>query len=249
MKRRGDPAHALPLRPRRRRRADGARHRRARLLPRSSRCRARRTSWPACRGPASARSSPTTPTRRVEGGEKLHAGGLRDRRARSRPATARATSTYSIPAEQAIFSGDVLFQGSIGRTDLPGGDHADAAAVDRELLDTLPDETARAARPHGRRRRSAPSAPTQPVPARARRRERRIQAPRGTFDVLGDDALARERARRATARRDPRARRLRRGSRRPTFEATQLFAARRGGVHRRRAEGDVHVRGRRRRSR
>src|SRR5918995_3492622 len=30
--------------------------------------------------------------------------------------------SYSIPAEQAVFSGDVLFAGSIGRTDLPGGD-------------------------------------------------------------------------------------------------------------------------------
>ena len=31
--------------------------------------------------------------------------------------------TYAIPSEQAVFSGDVLFAGSIGRTDLPGGDH------------------------------------------------------------------------------------------------------------------------------
>jgi glyoxylase-like metal-dependent hydrolase (beta-lactamase superfamily II) len=31
--------------------------------------------------------------------------------------------TYSIPSERVILSGDVLFQGSIGRTDLPGGDH------------------------------------------------------------------------------------------------------------------------------
>ena len=32
--------------------------------------------------------------------------------------------TYSIPDEAAIFSGDVLFQGSVGRVDLPGGDWA-----------------------------------------------------------------------------------------------------------------------------
>ena len=32
--------------------------------------------------------------------------------------------TFSIPDEQAIFSGDVLFQGSVGRVDLPGGDWA-----------------------------------------------------------------------------------------------------------------------------
>jgi hydroxyacylglutathione hydrolase len=30
--------------------------------------------------------------------------------------------TYAIPAEAALFSGDVLFQGSVGRVDLPGGD-------------------------------------------------------------------------------------------------------------------------------
>jgi glyoxylase-like metal-dependent hydrolase (beta-lactamase superfamily II) len=29
-----------------------------------------------------------------------------------------------MPAQRIVFSGDALFQGSIGRTDLPGGDHA-----------------------------------------------------------------------------------------------------------------------------
>ena len=49
--------------------------------------------------------------------------------------------TYSIPAEKAIFSGDVLFQGSVGRTDLPGCDHATLMRSIATLLDTLPDET------------------------------------------------------------------------------------------------------------
>jgi hydroxyacylglutathione hydrolase len=49
--------------------------------------------------------------------------------------------TYSIAAEQALFSGDVLFQGSVGRTDLPGGDHATLMASIGQLLDALPDET------------------------------------------------------------------------------------------------------------
>jgi hydroxyacylglutathione hydrolase len=48
---------------------------------------------------------------------------------------------YSLPGERAVFSGDVLFQGSIGRTDLPGGDTATLMATLAELLDALPDET------------------------------------------------------------------------------------------------------------
>jgi len=44
-------------------------------------------------------------------------------------------------APGAVLGGDVLFAGSIGRTDLPGGDHeALLAGIRRELL-TLPDET------------------------------------------------------------------------------------------------------------
>jgi hydroxyacylglutathione hydrolase len=50
--------------------------------------------------------------------------------------------TFSIPDEQAIFSGDVLFKQSIGRTDLPGGDHATLLESIRGLVDSLPGETA-----------------------------------------------------------------------------------------------------------
>jgi len=49
--------------------------------------------------------------------------------------------TYSIPAEKAIFSGDVLFKDSIGRTDLPGCDHQTLMDSIGRLLETLPDET------------------------------------------------------------------------------------------------------------
>jgi glyoxylase-like metal-dependent hydrolase (beta-lactamase superfamily II) len=50
--------------------------------------------------------------------------------------------TFSIPDVGAIFSGDVLFQGSIGRTDLPGGDFDTLMESIRSLVDTLPGETA-----------------------------------------------------------------------------------------------------------
>jgi hydroxyacylglutathione hydrolase len=50
--------------------------------------------------------------------------------------------TYSIADEQAIFSGDVLFQGSVGRVDLPGGDWGTLLESIRTLVDTLPAETA-----------------------------------------------------------------------------------------------------------
>jgi hydroxyacylglutathione hydrolase len=49
--------------------------------------------------------------------------------------------TYSVPDEAAIFSGDVLFQGSVGRTDLPGGDWATLLESIRTLVDTHPPET------------------------------------------------------------------------------------------------------------
>ncbi len=49
--------------------------------------------------------------------------------------------TFSIPDEAAIFSGDVLFEGSVGRTDLPGGDWPTLLESIRGLVDGLPDET------------------------------------------------------------------------------------------------------------
>jgi len=50
--------------------------------------------------------------------------------------------TYAVTDDDgtALFSGDVLFQGSIGRTDLPGGDHARLLQSIGELLDAYPDD-------------------------------------------------------------------------------------------------------------
>jgi len=76
----------------------------------------------------------------VSGGERLELAGL-EIDVLFTPGHSPGHVTYSIPAEQAVFSGDVLFEGSIGRTDLPGGDTATLMATLAALLDTLPDET------------------------------------------------------------------------------------------------------------
>ena len=49
--------------------------------------------------------------------------------------------TYSVRGEDAIFSGDVLFQGSVGRVDLPGGDWETLLESIRSLVDSHPAET------------------------------------------------------------------------------------------------------------
>ena len=76
----------------------------------------------------------------LEGGEKLELAGL-EIDVLFTPGHSPGHVTYSIPSERVILSGDVLFQGSIGRTDLPGGDHQRLLQSIGELLEALPDET------------------------------------------------------------------------------------------------------------
>lgn len=49
--------------------------------------------------------------------------------------------TYAIADHDALFSGDVLFQGSVGRVDLPGGDWATLLASIENLVSAYPAET------------------------------------------------------------------------------------------------------------
>jgi glyoxylase-like metal-dependent hydrolase (beta-lactamase superfamily II) len=49
--------------------------------------------------------------------------------------------TFSIPEHRALFSGDVLFQGSVGRVDLPGGDGPTLMESIRTLVEGHPPET------------------------------------------------------------------------------------------------------------
>ena len=48
---------------------------------------------------------------------------------------------YYLPRENVVFTGDTLFNGSIGRTDFPGGDSTLLLSSINEKLLTLPEET------------------------------------------------------------------------------------------------------------
>jgi hydroxyacylglutathione hydrolase len=76
----------------------------------------------------------------VCGGEKLELAGL-EIDVIFTPGHSPGHVTYSIPDEAAIFSGDVLFQGSVGRTDLPGGDWGTLLESIRTLVEGHPPET------------------------------------------------------------------------------------------------------------
>jgi len=81
---------------------------------------------------------PYTPDALLEGGETLELAGI-------------SFSVISVPGHSPahlayhsgghLFSGDVLFQGSVGRTDFPGSDWNTLLASIRTLVDTLPAET------------------------------------------------------------------------------------------------------------
>lgn len=76
----------------------------------------------------------------VEGGEQLELAGF-EIDVLFTPGHSPGHVTYSIADEQALFSGDVLFQGSVGRTDLPGGDWPTLLESIGRLVDDFPAET------------------------------------------------------------------------------------------------------------
>ena len=81
---------------------------------------------------------PYTPDVLLQGGETIEVAGI-------------SFSVLSVPghspshlayyADGSLFSGDVLFAGSVGRTDLPGGDWDTLVASIRSLFDVFPPET------------------------------------------------------------------------------------------------------------
>jgi glyoxylase-like metal-dependent hydrolase (beta-lactamase superfamily II) len=75
------------------------------------------------------------------GGTALELAGIRFE-VRHVPGHAPGHVILYVPAAGVAFVGDVVFQGSIGRSDLPGGDFQQLMRSIREQVLTLPDETA-----------------------------------------------------------------------------------------------------------
>ena len=76
----------------------------------------------------------------VKGGETLELAGL-TLDVIFTPGHSPGHVSYSLRGEEAVFSGDVLFQGSVGRVDLPGGDGPTLLRSIETLLEELPPET------------------------------------------------------------------------------------------------------------
>jgi glyoxylase-like metal-dependent hydrolase (beta-lactamase superfamily II) len=76
----------------------------------------------------------------VAGGEELQLAGLTFD-VRFTPGHSPGHVTYAVRGENALLSGDVLFQGSVGRVDLPGGDWATLLASIEALIEEFPEET------------------------------------------------------------------------------------------------------------
>jgi hydroxyacylglutathione hydrolase len=76
----------------------------------------------------------------VAGGERLALAGL-EFEVLFTPGHSPGHVSYALPDHRAVFSGDVLFQGSVGRVDLPGGDWPTLRASIESLLDSLPEDT------------------------------------------------------------------------------------------------------------
>jgi glyoxylase-like metal-dependent hydrolase (beta-lactamase superfamily II) len=82
---------------------------------------------------------PSPPAGRfIEDGEVVVLGGER-LEAMLAPGHSPGSLCFYAPASQLLISGDVLFQGSIGRTDLPGGDYDTLIQSIRERLMPLDD--------------------------------------------------------------------------------------------------------------
>ncbi len=76
----------------------------------------------------------------LKGGERLELAGF-EIDVIATPGHSPGHVTFHVADESAVFSGDVLFQGSVGRTDLPGGDGPTLLRSIATLVESLPEET------------------------------------------------------------------------------------------------------------
>jgi glyoxylase-like metal-dependent hydrolase (beta-lactamase superfamily II) len=76
----------------------------------------------------------------LKGGETLELAGL-ELDVIFTPGHSPGHVTYDVRGEEALFSGDVLFQGSVGRVDLPGGDWPTLLASIETLLEGRSEQT------------------------------------------------------------------------------------------------------------
>jgi hydroxyacylglutathione hydrolase len=76
----------------------------------------------------------------VAGGETLELAGMKIE-VLFTPGHSPGHVTYAIRDERALFSGDVLFEGSVGRVDLPGGDWPTLLSSIQSLVDEFEPET------------------------------------------------------------------------------------------------------------
>jgi hydroxyacylglutathione hydrolase len=76
----------------------------------------------------------------VKGGEVLQLAGL-EFEVSFTPGHSPGHVSYALREHGALFSGDVLFEGSVGRVDLPGGDWTTLLASIESLINAYPAET------------------------------------------------------------------------------------------------------------
>ncbi|WP_202076647.1 MBL fold metallo-hydrolase [Caldalkalibacillus salinus] len=76
----------------------------------------------------------------LEDGQALTIAGI-DMKVMHTPGHSPGSVSFYIEQENLVIAGDTLFSGSIGRTDLPGGDHVKLLNSIRAYILTLPEET------------------------------------------------------------------------------------------------------------
>ena len=82
----------------------------------------------------------STPFVELAGGDTLNLAGL-DLDVLFTPGHSPGHCCFHLASEGVLFAGDQLFQGSIGRTDLPGGDYGTLMRSMRDEILPLPPET------------------------------------------------------------------------------------------------------------